>query len=152
MKKAFFTICLLTITTFGFSQYGGNLPNLTDNPLLYNPAYAGSTDALDASILHYRESNSFGSNNNLSLLSVSSPIGKGNWSVGGNLMHEKFHYINFSNIEGTVAYQKNLKNGAKISLGALVGAERHHIEINPSLGAAIDDAGYVPQVGLGAIY
>jgi type IX secretion system PorP/SprF family membrane protein len=154
MKKAFFTICLLAITTLGFGQYSNNLPNFTDNPLLYNPAYTGITGTLDASILHYRTSGVLLSsgNSNLSLLSLSSPIGKGNWSVGGNLVYENIHFIDFSSVDATVAYHKNLKNGAKLSFGALTSLERHHFDINPTIGAAIDDSGYAPQFGLGAIY
>ena len=155
MKKVIFTTCLLIMAIFSFGQDNIHLPSFSDNQLLYNPAYTGSTGKLDASILHYRGSNTFNIKDHLSVFSISSPIGKGNWSIGGNMIYEKFYIYDFGSIDGTVAYHKGFKNGGKLSLGALISVERHHSDINsldiPGFEYAKDIA-FVPQFGTGVIY
>jgi len=153
MKKTFFTFCLLALTTFSFGQYSEALPNFTNNPLLYNPAYAGSAGSFDASIRHaYNSSLLFSSGNHFSLLSLSAPIGDGTWSIGGNLMHDTGIFSNFSEIATGTAYRKTLKNDSKLLFGAMVSLERHTIDYNSQLSSSLEARIYRPEIGLGILY
>lgn len=157
MKKAVFTICLLAITTLGFGQYTNNLPSFNNNPILFNPAYAGSNGILDISLLHYGGGNAIGYNDAFSNLSIHAPIGKGNWSIGGNLMYSNEGYIDFSAIDGVVAYRKQFQNGTKLSFGGQASLERSHMEmysVMQPIGGTIDidDSALNPQFGLGVLY
>ena len=154
MKKIIFTICLLAISTIVFGQSTNNLPKFSNNPLLYNPAYAGSTGTLDASISHNTMSSIIGIGNHFSVLSVSAPIGKGNWNIGGNLMHDETFSVDFTSIDGIVAYHKNLNNGSKLSFGAMTSLEKYHLNPTLRMGfiTAVNTIAYRPEVGLGGMY
>jgi type IX secretion system PorP/SprF family membrane protein len=156
MKKTVFTICLLAMTTLGFGQYSLNLPSFNNSPILFNPAFAGNSGTLDASILHYSTLGIPVYNDKFSNLSVHAPIGKGNWGIGGNLMFNQLGYMDFSAIDGIVSYRKQFQNGAKLSFGGQASLERNKEDVtfftSPGGSVTIDDSALNPQFGLGVLY
>ena len=86
------------------------------NPLVVNPAYAGSREAISAVVLHRSQWLGIKEAPNTQTVSLHAPILDGTVGIGGTLIRDQFGPVTSTGIMGSYSYRLFL-NEAKLAFG-----------------------------------
>ena len=94
MKKIFttLTVALSAITSVSFAQQDPQFTQFMHNKLIYNPGYAGTSEAICANVLYRQQWVNFPGAPKTGLLSFDMPIGQLPLAVGLNVMSDQIGY------------------------------------------------------------
>lgn len=94
MKKIFttLTVALAAITSVSFAQQDPQFTQFMHNKLIYNPGYAGTSDAICANVLYRQQWVNFPGAPKTGLLSFDMPIGSLPLGIGLNVMSDQIGY------------------------------------------------------------
>lgn len=134
MKKAILSLSFLLIASLVFSQQDAQFSQNMFNKLANNPGYAGSNQAICATVLHRSQWMGFEGAPRTLNLSVDAGIPAIRGGVGLNIVKDEIGYGGHLGLQLTYAYRTVLGNGqlgAGLSLGMLQ-AGLDGSELNPS--------------------
>lgn len=94
MKKIFttLTVALAAMTSVSFAQQDPQFTQFMNNKLIYNPGYAGTSDAICANVLYRQQWVNFPGAPKTGLLSFDMPIGSLPLGIGLNVMSDQIGY------------------------------------------------------------
>jgi type IX secretion system PorP/SprF family membrane protein len=127
--KAFFLFVLLNNPKI-HSQSDLKLSIFSFNPIMYNPAYAGSYDGLTINTIYSTQWIGFEGAPKTLLLSGHSILSNSNVGVGFDIMSDKIGAVSENNINGNFAYHVNLSETIRLSLGIKAGVNMYNIDFN----------------------
>lgn len=115
---------LLTFSTSVFAQQESQFTQYLDNMLYYNPAYAGSRDALAITSLSRAQWAGIEGAPKTTTLSVHSPITLKGLALGASMIYDKIGPTSSTWVNGDISYtiQLDRKKKSKLSFGLKVGA------------------------------
>lgn len=163
MKKVLFFTYILMLGFASNAQQEQQFTQFMFNKLAYNAAYAGSSNAACATILHRSQWVGFDGAPNAQLMSYDMPLMNGRVGAGGNILRQSIGVEQRYSLEANYAYRIPLAKG-NLGLG-LSGSIRYRginfsdprlISTTPlSQDAAIEQgyqAKFLPNVGVGAYF
>jgi len=124
------TLLFLFNTVIVFSQSDPKLSIFTFNPIMYNPAYAGSYDGLTINSIYSTQWVGFDGAPKTLLLSGHSILSDSNVGVGFDIMSDKIGAVSENNISGNFAYHVNLSETIRLALGLKAGVNIYNIDYN----------------------
>ncbi|MDQ3192449.1 MAG: type IX secretion system membrane protein PorP/SprF [Bacteroidota bacterium] len=128
MKKIIISLSLLFSAVAGYSQQDAQFSQNMFNKLAINPGYAGSSNAICATLLGRQQWAGFGDGAPKTfLLSVDAPVKALRGGVGLNVVQDKIGFFNTSIVNLGYAYRLPLGNGV-LGIGANVGFISHAIK------------------------
>ncbi|MBA4239366.1 MAG: hypothetical protein C0448_01480 [Sphingobacteriaceae bacterium] len=94
MKKIFttLTVALAAITSVSFAQQDPQFTQFMHNKLIYNPGYAGTSEAICANVLYRQQWVNFPGAPKTGLLSFDMPIGQLPLAIGLNVMSDQIGF------------------------------------------------------------
>lgn len=100
------------------------------NPIMYNPAYAGSFDGLTINSVYSTQWVGFDGAPQTLLLSGHSILSDSNMGVGFDVMSDKIGAVSENNVNGNFAYHLNLSETIRLALGIKAGVNLYNIDFN----------------------
>jgi type IX secretion system PorP/SprF family membrane protein len=100
------------------------------NSLQFNPAYAGSRDALTVSALHRSQWVGFEGAPSTQTLTLHAPLTNEHIGLGLAVMNDKIGPVNFSSVTANFAYIMRVSRNAKLSFGLSAGANMLQANLN----------------------
>ncbi|HNW98015.1 MAG TPA: type IX secretion system membrane protein PorP/SprF [Bacteroidales bacterium] len=161
MKKIFTTIMfLVAIVLSGFSQNDIQFSNYMFSEITYNPAMAGISGTLDATLLTRQQWTGFDQAPQTQLLSANTYVDKMSGGVGLNMIIDKLGYENSVNFKLMYAYQMFLNESSRLSFGlgfgmlnkGLKGNELIYDDMNDPNGIYVNDTKTKPDFDFGVAY
>lgn len=116
MKKIIFSITLFLISIVAFSQQQSTYTHYMFNSSAFNPAYAGTRDAISATLTHRSQWVGFDGAPVTQSFIAHSPIFKV-MGVGFSLVNDKIGPLNFTSLNVDLAYRLKLTRKSKLSFG-----------------------------------
>ena len=108
--KQILAIVVLSVTTQTFAQQEAQFTQYMDNMLFVNPAYAGSRDLLNATVLHREQWVGMAGRPRSTTFSLHSPLTYENIGVGLTAVHDVVGPIESTMVYADVSYSLNFKN------------------------------------------
>lgn len=114
MKKLFtkLTVALAAITSISFAQQDPQFTQFMHNRLIYNPGYAGTSEAICANVLYRKQWVNFPGAPSTGLLSFDMPIGQLPIAIGLNVMQDQIGFD--KTFFGRLALSYNKRIGAGV--------------------------------------
>jgi len=118
MKKIFttLTVALAAITSVSFAQQDPQFTQFMNNKLIYNPGYAGTSEAICANVLYRQQWVNFPGAPKTGLLSFDMPIGQLPLAVGLNVMSDQIGFSKTLFARLALAWNRNIGAG-KLGVG-----------------------------------
>lgn len=107
----------LTLSNLTYSQLEPQFTQYADNILHYNPAYAGSRDMLNASLLHRQQWTGFDGAPMTTNLLIHSPIKYKNIGLGFSVINDRIGPLNQNWINADFSYSLKLNKKARLNFG-----------------------------------
>lgn len=108
----------LIITNSGYAQQGVQYTQYLDNPLFYNPAYAGSRDMMNFTLLHRQQWVGFEGAPVSTSFSMHTPLKYENLGLGLSFLNDRFGPLNINWINLDMSYSlKFKKHNGQLSFG-----------------------------------
>lgn len=128
MKKTIILAAILMITCNVFAQQDPYYTNYMFNRLSINPAYAGSQQGLEATLLHHQQWVGYADNAapQTQVLGVNLPVG--NHGLGLNLVNDKLGFERSVNLTLSYNYKFNLGYGQTLAVGPGIGFMQKSID------------------------
>ena len=113
MKKIFtiLTVALATITSVSFAQQDPQFTQFMHSKLIYNPGYAGTSEAICANVLYRQQWVNFPGAPKTGLLSFDMPIGQLPLAIGLNVMTDQIGFSKTLFARLALAYNRNIGAG-----------------------------------------
>ena len=113
MKKIFtiLTVALATITSVSFAQQDPQFTQFMHSKLIYNPGYAGTSQAICANVLYRQQWVNFPGAPKTGLLSFDMPIGQLPLAIGLNVMTDQIGFSKTLFARLALAYNRNIGAG-----------------------------------------
>ncbi len=113
MKKIFttLTVALAAITSVSFAQQDPQFTQFMHNKLIYNPGYAGTSEAICANVLYRQQWVNFPGAPKTGLLSFDMPIGQLPLAIGVNVMSDQIGFAKTTFARLAVAYNRHIGAG-----------------------------------------
>jgi type IX secretion system PorP/SprF family membrane protein len=118
-----FVLALLLFTTAANAQFDGLFTQYMFNEVFINPAYAGSKEAMSATLLHRQQWVSFAGRPVSTSFSMHGPLMDNRMGVGLSLLNEKIGVLSRNLIYGSYAYRIKLDDKQTLSMGLMAGME-----------------------------
>ena len=163
MKKIILSIYISFLAIFVFAQQEQHFTQFMFNKLAYNPAFAGSSNAISATVLHRSQWVGFDGAPTAQVISFNMPLMAGRVGTGGNIIRQSIGIEQRITMDGVYAYRIPVAKG-NLGIG-LQGSVRYRgINFsNPKLVSttplgqdnAIEQgyqAKFLPNVGAGIYY
>lgn len=155
MKKIFttLTVALAAITSVSFAQQDPQFTQFMHSKLIYNPGYAGTSEAICANVLYRQQWVNFPGAPKTGLLSFDMPIGQLPIAIGLNVMSDQIGFSKTLFARLALAYNRHIGAGV-LGIGADIGILQQQFNgawITPD-GNNVHD-GHIPDyqsTGLGA--
>lgn len=114
----FFTICLGFMSTALYAQQEAQFTQYNDNQLYYNPAYAGSREALNITLLHRSQWVGMTGAPRSQTLTIHTPL-KHNIGLGLSVLNDKVGPLNqtWANLDLSYSLNLNRAKTTKLSFG-----------------------------------
>ncbi len=122
--------CILLTGILGKAQ---QLPQFTQymyNTISINPAYAGSRETLNATLLHRNQWAGIDGNPRTNTFSIHSPLKNKKIGLGLSYINDKLGFESTNYIYGDFSYSVNLTHQVKMSLGLKAGVTNYNLN-NP---------------------
>ena len=126
MNRFFLIILTFMFPVNMFCQMFTLSDQYLNNTLAFNPAFAGSHDALSVSVLYRNQWVGFEDAPSSNILSVHTPLSNGRIGLGLLLEKESYGIYSETGINGNYAYRIELKKGV-LSMGIGFGATRKNV-------------------------
>src|ERR1043166_8497221 len=121
------TLLLTLIIAISFrpakAQFDAMFTQYMFNEMFINPAYAGSKEAMNATLLHRQQWVSFPGRPVTTSFAIHGPLFDNKMGLGLSVLSEKVGVMNRSLIYGNYAYRLKLKEGHNLALGLMTGIE-----------------------------
>jgi len=113
MKKLFtkLTVALAAITSISFAQQDPQFTQFMHNKLIYNPGYAGTSEAICANVLYRKQWVNFPGAPSTGLLSFDMPIGQLPIAIGLNVMQDQIGFDKTFFGRLALSYNKRIRAG-----------------------------------------
>ncbi len=113
MKKIFttLTVALAAITSVSFAQQDPQFTQFMNNKLIYNPGYAGTSDAICANVLYRQQWVNFPGAPKTGLLSFDMPIGSLPLGIGLNVMSDQIGFSKTLFARLALSYKRTIGPG-----------------------------------------
>lgn len=113
MKKIFttLTVALAAFTSVSFAQQDPQFTQFMHNKLIYNPGYAGTSQAICANVLYRQQWVNFPGAPKTGLISFDMPIGRLPLAIGLNVMNDQIGFSKTLFARLAVAYNKPIGPG-----------------------------------------
>lgn len=144
MKKLLLTIGFALATLLGLAQQDPLFSQYMFNPLIVNPAYAGSREAISSTLLHRSQWVGLDGAPTTQTLGVHAPLNRKKIALGGLVVNDRIGPVNTFGIFGIYAYKLPLTNG-KLAFGLKGGL--YNFAYNQSLINYQDQADPLSQTG-----
>jgi type IX secretion system PorP/SprF family membrane protein len=160
MKTTGLILILLIASVTAYSQQDPMYSQYVFNGLLINPAYAGTHDALNATLLYRNQWVNISGAPKTGLFAVDAPVKSQKIGVGLNVEYDKIGVTSHTGISGAYAYQIPLLHG-KLSFGLQVGvgfSKSDFTSVQYSQDSQVDEAfeknifETLPNFGIGLYY
>jgi type IX secretion system PorP/SprF family membrane protein len=156
MKKAV-VILFLLVSALSYAQQDPLYNQYMFNPLVVNPAYAGSRESVSAVLLHRTQWLGVQGAPSTQTLSVHSPLMDGKIGIGGTIIRDQFGPTTSTGLMGSYAY-RIFMGEAKLAFGLRTsvynyqfdGAEIEYKETGET--AVINSTEWVPSFDFGVRY
>lgn len=129
MNRIILSLFLITFFSPAFAQQDPMYTHYMYNTLSVNPAYAGSREALTATLLHRTQWMNFPGAPNTQSLTLHSPIVAG-VNLGLDVMNDRIGPVNSTSFNGSYAYRFNLTANSELSLGLSTGLKFMSVNYN----------------------
>lgn len=113
----------------GFGQQDPQYSQYMFNPLIVNPAYAGSREAISAVLLHRSQWVGFKGAPTTQTFSIHAPVTKKNIGIGLSVINDRLGPTSSFQIAGNYAYRFRLGNG-KLAFGLRTGLSNYVFDWN----------------------
>ena len=125
-----------------YAQYDAMFTQYMFNEMFINPAYAGSKEAMNATLLHRQQWVSFPGRPVTTSFSLHGPLQDDKMGLGLSVLSEKIGVLNRSLIYGSYAYRLPLAKG-KLAMGLMGGLETQNnrlstLRVNSDISAPAD--------------
>jgi type IX secretion system PorP/SprF family membrane protein len=113
MKKIFttLTVALAALTSVSFAQQDPQFTQFMHSKLIYNPGYAGTSEAICANVLYRQQWVNFPGAPKTGLLSFDMPIGRLPLAIGLNVMTDQIGYSKTLFARLALAYNRHIGAG-----------------------------------------
>lgn len=143
-----------------YAQQEAHFAQFVDNQLFVNPAYAGSTGGLNATLLHREQWVGFEGSPRTSTLAINTPLSYESVGVGLSFVNDRIGPLNQSMVYGDFSYSLRFNNKSRLSFGLKAGLNMISLntaELNTTSGndAALntDTRNQInPNIGFGVYY
>ncbi|WP_243350205.1 type IX secretion system membrane protein PorP/SprF [Parabacteroides sp. FAFU027] len=160
MKRAILIVVWIFITGTAYCQQDPMFTHTVENMLSLNPAYAGSRDALTATLVYRSQWVGFKGAPVTEVASVHSPIPDQRHNFGLTFMKDKIEPSHNSSMFVDYAYRFNVTEFSTLAFGLKLGFNSLSSNLNElSLDESLDEAfmgklnnEFKPNVGFGAYY
>jgi len=127
MKKVLLVLTLFFAVTFAFAQQEPQFSQNMFNQLSINPGYAGSNDAICATLFFRQQWMGLDGAPTTEVLSVSTPIKGTDFGVGLIIMQDKIGFSDNKSINLAFSYQLDIGIG-KLGFGLNAGLFNHYLD------------------------
>lgn len=122
MRKLLFVALFCSAVAYTASaQNDIQFSNYMFSEITYNPAMAGNTNTLDATLLHRSQWTGFDEAPRTQLLSMHKYVAKASGGVGFSLINDQLGHEHFLNAKFMYAYQLRLSEKSRLSFGLAFG-------------------------------
>lgn len=144
-KKIAIVAILITIATAGKAQYDALFTQYMFNEMFINPAYAGSKEAMSATLLHRQQWVNFPGRPITTSFSLHGPLMQNKMGLGLSVLNEKIGVLNRNLVYVSYAYRVKTGDNGTLAFGLMGGI---HNQLNKFSSLKTNDDGTVdPQLG-----
>lgn len=144
-KKIAIVAILFTIVTTGKAQYDALFTQYMFNEMFINPAYAGSKEAMSATLLHRQQWVNFPGRPVTTSFSLHGPLLDNKMGLGISVLNEKIGVLNRNLVYASYAYRLKTGDKGHLAFGLMGGI---HNQLNKFSTLKTNDDGTVdPQLG-----
>lgn len=144
-KKIALVAILFTIVTTGKAQYDALFTQYMFNEMFINPAYAGSKEAMSATLLHRQQWVNFPGRPVTTSFSLHGPLMDNKMGLGISVLNEKIGVLNRNLVYASYAYRLKTGDKGHLAFGLMGGI---HNQLNKFSTLKTNDDGTVdPQLG-----
>ena len=144
-KKIALVAILFSIVTAGKAQYDALFTQYMFNEMFINPAYAGSKEAMSATLLHRQQWVNFPGRPITTSFSLHGPLMQNKMGAGLSVLNETIGALNRNLVYASYAYRLKTGDNGHLAFGLMAGI---HNQINKFASLKTNDDGTVdPQLG-----
>ena len=118
-----FAMALLISFLPGEGQYDAMFTQYMFNEVFINPAYAGSKEAMSATLMHRQQWVNFAGRPITTSFSLHGPLQGNKMGAGINILNEKIGVLNRNLIYGNYAYRIKVNDESTFAMGLMAGIE-----------------------------
>ncbi|MDO9001808.1 MAG: type IX secretion system membrane protein PorP/SprF [Bacteroidota bacterium] len=145
IKKIAIVAILITIATSSKAQYDALFTQYMFNEMFINPAYAGSKEAMSATLLHRQQWVNFPGRPVTTSFSLHGPLMQNKMGLGLSVLNETIGVLNRNLVYASYAYRMKTGDKGHLAFGLMGGI---HNQINKFASLKTNDDGTVdPQLG-----
>jgi type IX secretion system PorP/SprF family membrane protein len=134
-------LALIAFAQAGKAQYDAMFTQYMFNEMFINPAYAGSREAMSATLLHRQQWVNFPGRPVTTSFAVHGPLMDDKMGVGLSILNEKIGALTRNLIYGSYAYRVKIHEGGTLAMGLMGGIDN---QVNKFASIKVtDDAGAV---------
>lgn len=115
------TTLIILLGINAFAQQGANFTHYMHNSLAVNPAYAGTRNALTATILHRNQWVGFEGSPKTYTFTIHSPIIRENIGLGLSMVNDVIGPITTTSVHADFSYHLRVSENAKLAMGLKAG-------------------------------
>ena len=163
--KTFGLVLILALATqTGKAQYDAMFTQYMFNEMFINPAYAGSKEAMSATMMHRQQWVNFPGRPITTSFSLHGPIEGNKMGAGLSILNEKIGVLTRNLIYGSYAYRLKLDDKSTLAMGLMGGIENQSnkfgtVKVSNDVSAASDPQfaqnspnAVAPNFGAGCYY
>lgn len=136
IKTITLSISCLFLAQAGKAQYDAMFTQYMFNEMFINPAYAGSKEAMSATMLHRQQWVNFPGRPVTTSFSLHGPLMENKMGLGLSVLNEKIGALNRNLIYGSYAYRLKLDDKNTLAMGFMGGVDN---QVNKFAGLKVTD-------------
>lgn len=164
IKTIALAIASIFVTEAAMAQYDAMFTQYMFNEMFINPAYAGSKEAMSATLLHRQQWVSFPGRPVTTSFSLHGPLLGNKMGLGLSVLNEKIGVSSRNLIYGSYAYRLKLDAKSTLAMGLMGGIENQQnglakLKVSNDIGAPVDPqfsqnspSLMAPNFGIGLYY
>ncbi len=157
MKKLFLLITVSLCSLLANAQQDVLLSQYMFNPLVINPAYAGSKDYMMATLLYRKQWVGFDGSPETEAASIHGPLKNKNFGIGLSLLNDHIGVTTRTDVYVDLAYQMQLNSRLRLGLGIQGGFSNYKFTVPSKVWDTTDpiyttvpQSNLLPNFGIGA--
>lgn len=153
-------VALLALTTYVAAQQEAELTQFMNNPLNYNPAFAGTNNALSINLMSKQQWIDVKEAPATYLLNIHSPLNESRASIGGSIISDMAGPVTINQFKLAYSFVIRINHNALLSLGLSGGASNYNVNLSkiklketndPMFANGIENA-FKPNAGAGLYF